>query len=324
MTQGVARVVILDFGSQTTQLIARRVRELEVYCEILPCTAPVERYRDAAALILSGGPASVHEAGSPRPDKALWSLPQPVLGICYGMQVMVEDNGGAVQPAAHREFGRARVDLVEGVALFRDLPRAIDVWMSHGDQTSTLPRGFRVAASTPTCAFAAIVDDARKWAGVQFHPEVVHTPQGKDVLARFLFDIAGLTPSWKMASFADDKIASIKSSIGVKRVVMALSGGVDSSVAAALIHRAIGDQLTCVYVDHGLHRLGEVDDVRALFADQLKMDVRIVDASERFFAALEGVTDPEQKRKRIGHVFIDVFDEVAKEMGASFLGQGTL
>jgi GMP synthase (glutamine-hydrolysing) len=317
------RVVILDFGSQTTQLIARRVRELEVYCEILPCTAPANTYRDATAVILSGGPASVHEPGSPRPDQAVWSLGKPMLGICYGMQLMVEENGGKVKPSSHREFGRAMLAIQES-PLLRGLGNETEVWMSHGDQAASLPAGFATVASTSTCAYAAVFDPKRRWAGVQFHPEVVHTPKGKEVLARFLFDVAGLKPSWKMASFADEKVREIKATVGDKHVVMALSGGVDSSVAAALIHRAIGKQLTCVYVDHGLHRLGEIEQVRALFADDLKMDVRIVDASERFFAALEGVVDPEQKRKRIGHVFIDVFDEVAKEIHASFLGQGTL
>jgi GMP synthase (glutamine-hydrolysing) len=325
-----SRVLILDFGSQTTQLIARRVRELEVYCEIVPCTLAVEKVRawKPDALILSGGPASVHAEGSPRPDKGIWSLGVPVLGICYGMQVMAEDNGGKVTPADHREFGRARLDILsssDAQLLFKGLAASVDVWMSHGDQVTTLPDGFTVTAKSDTCPNAAVFDAKRKWAGVQFHPEVVHTVDGKHMLARFLFDVAGLSPSWKMGSFAAEKIADIKRTVGDAHVIMAISGGVDSSVAAALIHRAIGTQLTSVYVDHGLHRAGEIEQVRALFKDGLKMDVRIVDASERFFAALEGVIDPEQKRKRIGHVFIDVFEEVARDIaGAAFLGQGTL
>jgi GMP synthase (glutamine-hydrolysing) len=321
------RVLILDFGSQTTQLIARRVRELEVYCEIVPCTMPIEKIRAWApsALILSGGPASVHMTSSPRPDRGIWSLGVPILGICYGMQVMAEDNGGKVTPADHREFGRARIDVVHAVPLFSGLNNALDVWMSHGDQVTALPVGFVVTAKSDTCPNAAVFDGKRKWVGVQFHPEVVHTADGKHMLARFLFDTAGLQPSWKMGSFAADKIADIKRTVGRSHVVMAISGGVDSSVAAALIHQAIGTQLTSVYVDHGLHRQGELEQVAAIFKEGLKMDVRIVDASERFFAALEGVIDPELKRKRIGHVFIDVFDEVSKEIaGTAFLGQGTL
>jgi GMP synthase (glutamine-hydrolysing) len=322
------RVLILDFGSQTTQLIARRVRELEVYCEIVPCTAPLERIRafNPSALILSGGPASVHDKESPRPDRGIWQLGVPVLGICYGMQVMVEDDGGSVQPASHREFGRAPIHVDRQGGLFSGLPADLDVWMSHGDQVKVLPAGFQVAASSKTCPYAAIYDETRSFIGVQFHPEVVHTKDGKHMLARFLFDVAKLAPSWKMGSFADEKVAEIKKLVGDSKVVMALSGGVDSSVAAVLIHRAIGAQLTSVYVDHGLHRKGEMEQVRALFKDELRMDVRIVDSSDRFFAALEGVSEPEEKRKRIGHVFIDVFDDVARELGAGarFLGQGTL
>ncbi len=333
VTRGYARrmsshgrsVVILDFGSQTTQLIARRVRELEVYCEIVPCTTPADDLKDAGALILSGGPASVHADGSPRPDKGIWSLGVPVLGICYGMQVMAEENGGHVAPGTHREFGRARISVDKEQPLFSGLGRELDVWMSHGDQVDKLPAGFEVLARSSTCPNAAVFWPARRWAGVQFHPEVVHTPQGKQVLAHFLFDVAGLQRGWRMSTFLVDKVAEIKERVGDRRVVMALSGGVDSSVAAALIHKAVGPHLTCVYVDHGLHRQGEVDDVRKLFAEELKMDVRVVDASERFMAALEGVIDPEQKRKRIGHVFIDVFDEVAHEVGrVDWLGQGTL
>jgi GMP synthase (glutamine-hydrolysing) len=243
------------------------------------------------------------------------------------MQVMSEENGGKVTPASHREFGRARLVVEETVrgGLFAGLPRELDVWMSHGDQVSLLPPGFVVTAKSATCPYAAVEDPKRKWLGVQFHPEVVHTPDGKKMLAGFLFDVVGLKPDWKMGSYANDKIAEIKKAVGDRHVVMALSGGVDSSVAAVLIHKAIGKQLTSVYVDHGLHRQGELEQVRRLFADDLRMDVRIVDASERFFAALEGVTDPEQKRKRIGHIFIDVFDEIAKEIGrVDYLGQGTL
>ena len=321
------RVLILDFGSQTTQLIARRVREIGVYCEIWPCTSSAERIRafNPGAVILSGGPASVHEAGSPRPDSAVFHLDVPVLGICYGMQVMVQELGGNVLPAAHREFGRAALDVVTDGALFHDLPRQLDVWMSHGDQVERLPDGFVVLASSKSCPWAAVVDEQRKMWGVQFHPEVVHTADGKRILESFVVGVAGMKKTWQMSAFIADKIAETKATVGDKRVIMAISGGVDSSVAATLIHKAVGDQLTAVYVDHGLHREGEIAQVESIFKHGLNMDVRIVDARDRFFAALEGVTDPETKRKRIGHVFIDVFDDVATELdGAGFLGQGTL
>ena len=321
------RVLILDFGSQTTQLIARRVREIGVYCEIWPCTSSAERIRafNPGAVILSGGPASVHEGGSPRPDSAVFHLDVPVLGICYGMQVMVQELGGNVLPAAHREFGRAALDVITDGVLFKGLPRQLDVWMSHGDQVERLPDGFVVLASSKSCPWAAVVDEQRKLWGVQFHPEVVHTADGKRILESFVIGVAGLKKTWQMSAFIADKIAETKATVGDKRVIMAISGGVDSSVAATLIHKAVGDQLTAVYVDHGLHREGEIEQVETIFKHGLNMDVRIVDARDRFFAALEGVTDPETKRKRIGHVFIDVFDDVATELdGAGFLGQGTL
>jgi GMP synthase (glutamine-hydrolysing) len=321
------KVLILDFGSQTTQLIARRVRELGVYCEIWPCTSTAERIRGFApkALILSGGPASVHEGGSPRPDAAVFSLGVPVLGICYGMQVMAEELGGKVLPADHREFGRAFIDVKDGADLFAGLPAQTDVWMSHGDQVQRLPDGFVVLASSATCPQAAVADRQRRLWGVQFHPEVVHTKDGAKILEAFVCGIAGCSKTWKMSSFIADKVEEIRGVVGDGRAIMAISGGVDSSVAAVLIHKAIGTQLTCVYVDHGLHRQGEIEQVRSIFKDGLNMDVRIIDARARFFAALEGVSDPEVKRKRIGHIFIDVFDEVAAGIeGARFLGQGTL
>ena len=321
------RVLILDFGSQTTQLIARRVREIGVYCEIWPCTSSAEKLQafNPGAVILSGGPASVHEGGSPRPDPAVFQLGVPVLGICYGMQVMVQELGGAVVPAPHREFGRAALDVHADGVLFAGLPRQLDVWMSHGDQVERLPDGFKVLASSKSCPWAAVVDEKRKLWGVQFHPEVVHTADGKRIIEGFVLGVAGLRKTWKMSAFITEKIAEIKAVVGDKRVIMAISGGVDSSVAATLIHKAVGDQLTAVYVDHGLHRQGEIEQVDTIFKHGLHMDVRIVDARDRFFAALAGVTDPETKRKRIGHVFIDVFDDVATSIdGAGFLGQGTL
>jgi GMP synthase (glutamine-hydrolysing) len=320
------RVLILDFGSQTTQLIARRVRELGIYSEIVPCTISIDRIRALApsAIILSGGPASVHEVGSPRPDAGLWDLAVPILGICYGMQVMTEMLGGKVQASSHREFGRATLSVINSASLFASIDASTDVWMSHGDQVTTLAPGFATLAHSASCPFAAAADVSGRRYGVQFHPEVVHTPIGTTLLKNFLTTIAGIKPSWQMDRFMDDEVPRLRSQVGDQRVIMALSGGVDSSVAATLIHRAIGNQLTSVYVDHGLHRMGEIEQVRSLFIDGLHMDVRIVDARDRFFAALAGVTDPEVKRKRIGHTFIEVFDEVAKDLGASFLGQGTL
>jgi GMP synthase (glutamine-hydrolysing) len=320
------RVLILDFGSQTTQLIARRVRELGIYSEIVPCTISMDRIHafGPAAIILSGGPASVHEQGSPRPDPALWQLKVPLLGICYGMQVMTEMLGGTVQASSHREFGRAAIAVDDPRTLFAGIEANTDVWMSHGDQVTTLAPGFVTLAHSSSCPYAAAADVGSRRYGVQFHPEVVHTAVGAALLKNFLVAIAGIAPSWQMGRFIQDEVPRLRTLVGDHKVIMALSGGVDSSVAATLIHRAIGTQLTSVYVDHGLHRLGEIEQVRSLFIDGLQMDVRIVDARDRFFAALAGVTDPELKRKRIGHTFIEVFDEVAKDLGATFLGQGTL
>ncbi len=321
------KVLILDFGSQTTQLIGRRVREAGVYCEIWPCTSSVDAIKafGPRALILSGGPASVHAGDAPRADDGVFELGLPTLGICYGMQLMVEHHGGSVRSADHREFGRATIDVVDDDGLFDALPRKTDVWMSHGDQVERLPDGFKVVAKSATCPWAAVAHAERKLWGVQFHPEVVHTQLGAAILERFVCGLAGCQKSWRMDTFIDDKVAELKAQVGDSRVIMAISGGVDSSVAATLIHRAIGNQLTAVYVDHGLHRQGEIEQVRSIFKDGLNMDVRIIDARARFFAALEGVVDPETKRKRIGHVFIDVFDEVAAGIeGAAFLGQGTL
>lgn len=320
------RVAILDFGSQTTQLIARRVREAGVYCEVMPCTVSLERIQTYGpdALILSGGPASVTSEFSPRPHPAIVELPIPMLGICYGMQVLVEMLGGKVTPALTHEFGHAAVEPVRESTLFHGVD-GDHVWMSHGDQVDILPDGFVPTLKSATCPFAAIEDVGAKKYAVQFHPEVVHTPGGRQIIENFLFKIAELSGDWSMASFLDDKVDALRTQIGEGRVVMGLSGGVDSSVAAALIHKAVGSQLTCVYVDHGLHRTGEIEEVQALFGDAFEMDLRVVHARQRFFDALEGVTDPEVKRKRIGHVFIDVFEEVATELGdVAFLGQGTL
>jgi GMP synthase (glutamine-hydrolysing) len=324
------RVLILDFGSQVTQLIARRVREAHVYCEILPCTVDDARVHAFAprAIILSGGPASTHEAASPRAPDAVWELGVPVLGICYGEQTMAAQLGGTVEPGATREFGRAEIELVEPSPLFEGILRPGErspVWMSHGDKVTALPPGFRVIARSDTSPFAAIADDRARRYGVQFHPEVVHTPFGPRLFENFLFRIAGLKGDWSMARFKDEAIARIRGQVGSGRVVCGLSGGVDSAVAALLIHEAIGDQLTCVFVDTGLLRAGEAEEVVGLFRGHFNIPLIHEDAGPEFLARLNGVVDPEQKRKIIGATFIDVFERAAQASGgAAFLAQGTL
>lgn len=312
-------VAIIDFGSQTTQLIARRCRELKVYSQIFPCTTSPDVLRAISpkAIILSGGPASVHEQASPKIPEDLLSWGIPVLGICYGAQSIAQALGGYVSLASHKEFGRAHLTLRKASKLFDGLEHQ-HVWMSHGDQIATLPHGFETIASTTTCPHAAIACERRRMYGVQFHPEVTHSPYGKHILANFLFKIAGLHPTYELADFAEEEAMRIQKVVGDSRVIMALSGGVDSSVAAKLIQKAIGDKLTCIYVNHGLHRLGELAEIATL-------NPIMVDARERFFSALKGITDPEQKRKIIGRTFIEVFEEEsAKYPDAKFLGQGTL
>lgn len=321
------KVVILDFGSQTTQLIARRVREIGAYCEILPCHATLEQVKKASpqAIILSGGPASVDAPGAPQLMHGFLELKIPMLGICYGMQLLAKECGGQVQRAQKREFGRAAIQIHSDSPLFKDVPSRIDVWMSHGDQVELLPNGFACAASSETCPYVAIEDRTRQIYGLQFHPEVFHTQFGKEILANFVRDICGVSLTWKMNSFLEDEVINIREQVGAKHVLMALSGGVDSSVAAALIHRAIGKQLHCVYVDHGLQRHGELDELRSIFEELLHLDLRIVNASDAFLGALSGVTDPEQKRKIVGGTFIEVFErEAAALPEVAFLGQGTL
>ncbi len=322
------RVLILDFGSQTTQLIARRVRELNVYCEIHPGTASADDIRAfaPAAIILSGGPSSTTEHIAPRADEAVWALGVPLLGICYGMQLLVNHQGGRVEPSPEREFGRRDLHLDAAHPLFAGLSEEERVWMSHGDQVKVLPDTGKAIAHSETCPTAAVAFDKARHYGVQFHPEVHHTPCGRRILSNFLVDLCGLSADWRMESFIDESVSRIKEQVGDAQVVMGLSGGVDSSVAAALIARAIGPQLHCIYVNHGLHRAGEIEEVRALFKDAFaESELRVVDAEDRFLAALEGVADPEVKRKRIGHTFIEVFDEAAQGIpGAAFLGQGTL
>ncbi|MCA1909629.1 MAG: glutamine-hydrolyzing GMP synthase [Magnetospirillum sp.] len=325
------RVLILDFGSQVTQLIARRVRESGVYCEIHPfnrVTAESLAQYAPKAVILSGGPSSVADFGSPRAPEAVFDLGVPVLGICYGQQTMCEQLGGKVEPGDHREFGRAYVDVIDDCALFTGVwakGAKEQVWMSHGDRVTKLPDGFRVVGTSEGAPFAAIANDERRFYAVQFHPEVVHTPHGAQLLKNFTHGVAGCKGDWTMAAFKEQAIAKIRAQVGKGRVICGLSGGVDSSVVAALIHEAIGDQLTCVYVDHGLMRLGESEQVVSVFRDRFNINLVHCDASDLFLGKLAGMTDPEQKRKTIGALFIDVFEEEAKKVGgADFLAQGTL
>jgi GMP synthase (glutamine-hydrolysing) len=324
------RVLILDFGSQVTQLIARRVRESGVYCEIWPFSTDPERIRGFGpkGIILSGGPASVAEAGSPRAPEIVFSLGVPVLGICYGQQTMVAQLGGTVEGSEHREFGRAYVDVTGDCALFHGIWHKgahEQVWMSHGDRVTRLPAGFAVVAASEGAPYAAIADEARRFYGVQFHPEVVHTPHGAQLLRNFTHDVCGCAGAWTMAGFRQTEIARIRAQVGQGRVICGLSGGVDSSVAAVLIHEAIGDQLTCIFVDHGLLRAGEAEEVITTFRDRFNIHLVHRDASDLFLGALDGVTDPEVKRKTIGRLFIEVFEEEAAKLGgADFLAQGTL
>ena len=324
------RVLIIDFGSQVTQLIARRVRDAGVFSEVVPFQKAEAAFAASQpdAVILSGGPDSVGSVGSPRAPDAVFSSGVPVLGICYGQMVMAHQLGGGVNQGDHREFGRAEIAVEGECALFEDLWRAgqrYPVWMSHGDAVTRLPDGFRALAASPSAPYAVIADESRRYYGFMFHPEVVHTPDGGRLIANFLHKVAGLTSDWTMASFRDEAIAQIRAKVGRGRVLCGLSGGVDSAVAAVLIHEAIGEQLTCVFVDHGLLRLNEAEQVVSLFRDHYNIPLVHVDASSTFLAELAGVTDPERKRKTIGKLFIDVFEAEAKKIGgADFLAQGTL
>ena len=325
-----SKVAILDFGGQYTQLIARRIRELGVYSEILPCTDPVDRVLGGGytALVLSGGPSSVYEDEAPLPDKRLLESGLPLLGICYGMQAMGFLMGGHVVPAERREYGKAQLRILSREGLLRGVqPEAdglVTVWMSHGDTVLKPPPGFTSLAATDNCPVAAMADPVRKLFAVQFHPEVAHTPQGKTVLRNFL-DAAGVTADWSMPSFVDTAVESIRGQVGRDPVLCALSGGVDSSVVAALIHKAVGDQLTCLFVDNGLLRKGEAEGVVRTFRDAFKVNLIHVDATRRFLDRLEGVADPEVKRKAIGAEFIAVFEDEARKLGhIPWLAQGTL
>ncbi len=320
-------IVVLDFGAQYSKLIARRVRETHVYSVIVPYTITAEALREMtpSGIILSGGPASVHQAGAPHPDPGIFELGLPVLGICYGTQLFAHLLGGIVARAQHREYGIARFEHHHTCALFEGMTSPAQVWMSHGDRVEMLPRGFASVGHTENSPYAAIADLERHFYGVQFHPEVAHTPEGMQVFQNFVHKICGCGDSWTMGSFSEAAIREIRERVGYKKVLCALSGGVDSSVAAALIHRAVGDQLTCVFVNNGLLRKNEAEMVCRVFRDNFHVNLICVDAEARFLDALAGVTDPEQKRKIIGAVFIKVFEEEAHKLGhMDFLAQGTL
>jgi GMP synthase (glutamine-hydrolysing) len=321
-------VLVVDFGAQYAQLIARRVRELEVYSEIVPhrITADEVAAREPAAIVLSGGPKSVHVDGAPRLDPGIYDLGVPVLGICYGAQLIAQQLGGTVGRGMRGEYGRAHLTrTAESSLLHADVPREHDVWMSHFDAITDVPPGFRATASTPDAPVAVLESDERRIWGVQFHPEVVHSPHGMAVLRTFLHELAGCEPSWKMASVVDEQVDKVRAQVGGKRAICGLSGGVDSSVAAALVHRAIGHQLTCVYVDTGLMRKGESEQVVETFRRTMGIELIHVDAGDRFFERLRGVTEPEAKRKAIGELFVRIFEEHTGGLTeAEFLVQGTL
>ncbi len=320
-------LAVLDFGSQTSQLIARRVREAQVYCELFPWDAPPERVLALRprGFILSGGPASVYEAGAPTLPRYVLESGLPVLGICYGMQLLAHALGGRVEPATRREYGPARVALLGDAPLLAPLRDAPQVWMSHGDRVDRLPPGFQPLARSDNSPVAAMGDPTRRTYGVQFHPEVVHTPAGAELLRRFALDVCGCAPTWTPAAFVDEAVAAIRARVGPGRVVCGLSGGVDSAVTATLVHRAVGERLTCIFVNTGMLRRGEPEQVVRTFRDELGMPLVAVDATEEFLSVLEGVTDPEQKRRRIGERFIRVFERQAERLGqVDFLAQGTL
>ncbi|HEX6539433.1 MAG TPA: glutamine-hydrolyzing GMP synthase [Candidatus Dormibacteraeota bacterium] len=319
-------VLVLDFGSQYSQLIARRVREAKVYCELLPGGVDADeiRRRNPRGLIFSGGPASVYDAAAPHPDGRVYELGLPILGICYGMQLLAHDLGGDVAPATRREYGHASLAVDTPAGLFDGLPHDLDVWMSHGDVITQLPPGFQSIAHSINSPCAAIAGPGGRF-GIQFHPEVAHTPLGREILRNFLFDVCGCAGTWEPESFIEMAVADVRARVGSGRVLCALSGGVDSAVAATLVHRAVGDQLTCVFVDNGLLRREEADRVIDVMSRQRHINLRHADAADRFLDALAGVTDPEEKRRRIGATFIRVFEEEARDLGdIDFLAQGTL
>lgn len=320
-------ILIIDFGSQYNQLIARRVREHHVYCQIEPPDIALQTIRDMKpeGIILSGGPASIYEKNSPRVDAGIFTLGIPVLGICYGLQFMVHTLGGEVIAAAKREYGFAELQITSPEGIFKGIEKSTKCWMSHGDTIGRLPKGFKITASTPNTPVAAAEDGKRRFYGLQFHPEVVHTPEGKKILGNFLFAVCGCQEKWTMKSFAREAIEEIQAQVGNGKVILGLSGGVDSSVAAVLLHRAIGNQLTCVFVDNGVLRQGEAEKVQDVFRKHFHMKLRFVRARKIFLARLRGVENPEKKRKIIGRTFIEIFDEEAKKIkGVAYLAQGTL
>jgi len=320
-------IVVLDFGAQYSKLIARRVREAQVFSLILPFNTPPEELKalEPAGIIFSGGPASVHEPGAPHPDPAVFDLGVPILGICYGVQLFAHMLGGKVDRPDRREYGIAFIEHEDGAGLLEGVDSPAQVWMSHGDAISESPEGFEVAARTENCPFAAIANPAARLYGVQFHPEVVHTPQGPRILSNFVHNVCACDSTWTMGSFIDRAVEEIRERVGDRRVICALSGGVDSSVAAVLLHRALGDRLACVFVNNALLRKGEPELVQQVFRDHFRLDLHYVDAQDRFLEALDGVVDPEEKRKRIGSLFIEVFEEEAVRLGhVDFLAQGTL
>ncbi|MDD3718652.1 MAG: glutamine-hydrolyzing GMP synthase [Actinomycetota bacterium] len=321
------KVFVIDFGAQYAQLIARRVRECKVYSEIVPYDIPPEeiRSRGASALIFSGGPSSVYQKGAPVPDAGIFKLGLPVLGICYGHQLLARELGGRVEATGIREYGKTGLKVIGDSILFEGVPLEQAVWMSHGDSVVEAPPGFQVTASTGASPVAAMEDLERKFFGVQFHPEVIHTPMGMEVLKNFLFSAADLLPSWTMVSIIEKAVEDIRAQVGNEKIICGLSGGVDSATAAVLVHKAVGDQLTCVFVDHGLLRKGEAEQVEDKFRRHFHMNLIHVKAQDRFLSRLKGVTDPEAKRKIIGEEFIRVFEEVARELkDTHFLVQGTL
>jgi GMP synthase (glutamine-hydrolysing) len=323
-------ILIIDFGSQVTQLIARRVREAGVYCEIVPFQLADEGFErmKPKGVIFSGGPDSVTREGSPRAPQAVFDSGVPILAICYGQQTLCTQIGGSVEGGHHREFGRADVEILKASPLFEgfwEVGKKYPVWMSHGDRVTRLPEGFEVIGTSPNAPFAISVDEKRRYYTTMFHPEVVHTPDGAKLLSNFVHKIVGLKSDWSMAAYRAEMVQKIRDQVGTGKVICALSGGVDSSVAALLIHEAIGDQLTCILVDHGLMRMNEARDVVQMFRDHYNLNLKLVDASDRFISQLEGEADPETKRKTIGRLFIEVFEEEARKIGgADFLAQGTL
>jgi len=320
-------ILIIDFGSQYNQLIARRVREEHVYCQIEPPWISVDQIKALApkGIILSGGPASIYEKSSPKADKAIFDLGVPILGICYGMQYMVDALGGEVKEAQKREYGFAKLQIKDSTGIFHGVAKETKCWMSHGDTIARVPKGFRVIAATPSTRVAATTHPARDLYGLQFHPEVAHTPMGKKMLKNFLLQVCGCKKTWTMRSFVKESVREIRSVVGDKKVILGLSGGVDSSVTALLLHQAIGRQLTCIFVDNGLLRHHEAEQVKGLFKKHFNVNLRYISAKRKFLQGLKGVVDPERKRKIIGRIFIEAFEREARRIkGVDFLAQGTL